>query len=151
MVLGRRAEAVGDLEAGGMSGTKPELWRIDQPEPRRRGGLRLCRRADRRARKTALVSGSYADVGAERPEMTKREPGRLPQTTEGAELLELRRPPSPWARRLLWASLAVLLVAATLLIAGVFPERREAVRDRPEAHRLDQGAPTIVPGARAAP
>ena len=79
--------------------------------------------------------------------MTKHEPGRLPQTTEGAELLQIRRPPSPWARRLLWTSLALLLAATALLLTGAFPPRRGAVRQRPETHVGDQGLAEVRAGA----
>jgi hypothetical protein len=81
--------------------------------------------------------------------MSKREPGHIPQTTEGSDLLSLRRPPSRWAVRLWVASAAVALIALALLIGSLAPRRHSALRERPEVHVGNQGLPRIQPGAPA--
>ena len=57
-----------------------------------------------------------------------RHPGRLPQTSEGSDVLEIGGRPASWARRLLGFSLGFLLAAVLIAIVGFLVESARAPR-----------------------
>lgn len=86
--------------------------------------------------------------------MIKRHPGRLWQTTEGSDLLGLRRTPSPWARRLLWASLAVGLLLLAAVAFALLPHgepKRPAHPGAPPATNADPAERVSLPAGPALP
>lgn len=60
--------------------------------------------------------------------MAEKDPGRIPQTTPGSEPFQIpRKPPAPWAIRLVWLSLAFALVALVALLATCAVQAEPAI------------------------